>query len=408
MDINLKTKFCGVNFINPFVVSKVPPNGEIEMIKAQLDAGWGGVVLRSASLEVDAKKQTAAKMRQNAPLYRGVDYEEKRAVDLGWIEPEAPMSVEESESVIGTLKEEYPDRVVVGSMVGRSREEWLKVSRRLSQAGADLIECDFSIPVEEDDPVGPRVADDIKLMEKAARYVREGARNTPIMFKLPGMLEEKEQVVEILEAADTEGINLFYEPKGVPGINLTNFVPFPNVGAKSTLSTMGGSGIKPYTLGVLAEWGKVKRGLDVAALGGAYDWRDCVEYILMGARMIQFHGAVLQRGVRLVDDLYSGLGDYLNEKMVSSIDKLVGKSLPFFTTPDKLPRSGRVVAAIDEKLCTRCGICYQVCENLGYHAISMSAKRKMTIDKKKCMGDGLCVASCPVFNCMSLRRVSSK
>ena len=128
----------------------------------------------------------------------------------------------------------------------------------------------------------------------------------------------------------------------------------------------------------------------------------------MGARMIQFHGAVLQRGVRLVDDLYSGVGDYLNEKLISSLDKLVGKSLPFFTTPDKLPRSGRVVAAIDDKTCTRCGICYQVCESLGYHAISFSSQRKPTIDKKKCVGDGLCVASCPVFNCMSLHRVSTK
>ncbi|MBW7997085.1 MAG: 4Fe-4S dicluster domain-containing protein [Candidatus Glassbacteria bacterium] len=408
MDVNLKVKFCGVNLVNPFIVSQVPPNGELETIKSQLAAGWGGVLLRSASLNVDPKKQTAAKMRQNAPLYRGVDYEEKRAIDLGWIEPEVPMTVEEAESVIGILKEEYPDRTVIGSMVGRSRDEWLKVSRRLSQAGADIIECDFSIPAEEENPVGPRIADDIRLMEKAARYVRGGARNTPIMFKIPGMLDEKEQVVDVLKAADAEGINLFYEPKGVPGINLTNFVPFPNVGAKSTLSVMGGSGTKPYTLGVLAEWGKINKGLDVSALGGAYDWRDCVEYILMGARLIQFHGAVLQRGVRLVDDLHSGVGDYLNEKMVSSLDKLVGKSLPFFTTPDKLPRSGRVVAAIDDKVCIRCGICYQACENLGYHAISLNNQRKPSIDKKNCMGDGLCVASCPVFNCMSLRRVSSK
>ena len=89
-------------------------------------------------------------------------------------------------------------------------------------------------------------------------------------------------------------------------------MPFPNVGAKSTLSEMGGAGIKPYTLGVLAEWGKVNKGLDISVLGGAYDWRDCVEYILMGAKLIQFHGAVLQRGVRLVDDLYSGVGDYLS------------------------------------------------------------------------------------------------
>jgi dihydropyrimidine dehydrogenase (NAD+) subunit PreA len=408
MDVNLKVKFCGVNLINPFIVSQVPPNGELETVKAQLKAGWGGVLMRTASLNVDPKKQTVARLRQNAPLYRGIDYEEKRAIDLGWIEPEAPMSVEEAEANISSIKEDYPDRVVIGAMAGRSRDEWLKVSRRLSQAGADIIECDLSVSADENNLAGPSVASDLKLLEKAARYVREGARNTPVIFKIPGMLDEKAQVVSLLKSADADGINLFYEPKGVPGINLTNFVPFPNVGAKSTLSTMGGSGIKPYTLGVLAEWGKVNKGLEISALGGAYNWRDCVEYILMGAKLIQFHGAVLQRGVQLVDDLYSGVGDYLNEKMISSLDKLVGKSLPFFTTPDKLPRTTHIVAAIDDKVCIRCGLCYQVCEGLGYHAISLNSQRKPTVDKKKCMGDGLCVANCPVFNCMSLRRVSAK
>jgi dihydropyrimidine dehydrogenase (NAD+) subunit PreA len=94
--------------------------------------------------------------------------------------------------------------------------------------------------------------------------------------------------------------------------------------------------------------------------------------------------------------------------MISSLDKLVGKSLPFFTTPDKLPRTGRVVASIDHDICTRCGICHQVCNSLGYNAIALNNQRKPTIDKKKCVGDGLCVVSCPIYNCMSLHRVSSK
>ena len=120
MDVNLKVKYCGVTLINPFVVSKVPPNGELETIKTQLAAGWGGVLLRSASLNADPKKQSASKARQNAPFYRGVDYEEKRAIDLGWIEPEAPMPVEEAEEAIGALKNAYPDRAVIGS-IGRAQ-----------------------------------------------------------------------------------------------------------------------------------------------------------------------------------------------------------------------------------------------------------------------------------------------
>ncbi len=406
MEVNLGLNFCGINFPNPFVVSKVPPIGDVEIIAAQLEAGWGGVLLRNASLNITAGKQTITSLREKVPLYRGVDYEEKRMIDLGWIEPKAPISLQEAENSIRTLKEKFPANVVIAGMVGTNREEWLKVSRRLSQAGADLIECDFSISNGDSAETKTVIAHDLKLMEKATRYVREGARSTPVILKLPGTLPEREIIVETLKEAGADALNLFYEPKGVPGINLTNFVPFPNVGGKSTLSIMGGAGIKPYTLGILAEWGIANKGLGLSVLGGAYNWRDCVELILMGASILQFHGAVLQRGVRLVDELKSGISDYLSEKMISSVDKLVGKSLPYLITEENLPRSRPVVAAVDEKVCTRCGICYQICESLGYHAINFSNQRRPMIDKKNCVGDGLCVAACPVFNCMSLRRVS--
>jgi len=169
---------------------------------------------------------------------------------------------------------------------------------------------------------------------------------------------------------------------------------------------MGGAATKSYTLGMLAEWGRVESRLPICVLGGAYNWRDAVEFILMGASLIQLHGTVLQRGIGLIDELKSGINDYLDEKMISSVDKLVGKSLAFMSEPDQLPRTVRVVASIDDKLCTRCGNCFRVCAGLGYNAISLNAQRKPAIDKKKCVGDGLCVAACPVVGCMSLRRVS--
>ncbi len=221
MEINLGLNFCGVNFPNPFVVSKVPPVGDVEIIAAQLEAGWGGVVLRNASLDTAAGKQTITALRGKAPLYRGVDYEEKRIIDLGWIESQAPIPVEEAENSIRTLKERFPDNVVIAGMVGTSREEWLKVSRRLSQAGADMIECDFSISNGNSAGVKTVIAHDLKLMEKASRYVREGARSTPVILKVPGTLPEREMIVETLKEAGANALNLFYEPKGVPGINLT-------------------------------------------------------------------------------------------------------------------------------------------------------------------------------------------
>ncbi|MFC1614765.1 4Fe-4S dicluster-binding protein [Gemmatimonadota bacterium] len=358
-------------------------------------------MLQPTSLNSDSGSESGSRQGERLLYYRGVDYEEKRMVDLGWIESREPVSLEVTEKLIGELKARFADRMVIASMVGSNRDEWLKVSRRLSQAGADMIECDFSY--SEQDAV---IAEDIKLLEKAARYLRDGARNTPVAIKLPGLLKQRAEIIETLKDAGIDSLTVYYEPKGVPGINLSNFIPFPNVGQKSALSIMGGSATKPYTLGMLSEWGRVDRSLPLSVLGGAYTWRDAVEFLLMGASLIQFHGAVLQRGVGLVDELKNGVNDYLEEKMISSVDKLVGKSLPFLTEPENIRSPVRVVAGIDDKLCTRCGICYRACSELGYQAIDLNAQRKPSVDKKKCVGDGLCVAACPIVGCMSLRRLS--
>lgn len=402
MELNLSVNFGGVRFPNPFVVYQAPPLGDVEIISKQLEAGWGGVVLRRTSLSAVDEKPTLINLRRRAPIYRGVDYEEKRLVDLGWYEPPNTVSLDATERTIQVLKSRFPKNVVIASMVGSNRDEWLKVSRRLNQAGADMIECDFAWGNREIVPV----AQDVKLMEKAARYVKEGAKNTPVMIKLPGNIPSQAEVIAVLKDAGIDGLNIFYEPKGVPGINLNNFVPFPNIGNRSTFSLMGGSSVKPYTLAMLAEWGSHKGDMPLAVLGGAYDWRDSVEFVLMGASLVFYQGAVLQLGIGLIEHIKSGMSDYLEEKMISSLEKLRGKSLVFMSDPQEVDRNIPVVAAIDDKLCTRCGTCYRVCEGLGYHAISFSSQRKPSIDKKKCVGDGLCVAACPVLHCMSLKRLA--
>ncbi len=402
MDLNLSVTFGGVKFPNPFVVYHVPPTSEVEQIARQLETGWGGVVLRRTTLNAVDEKPSLANLRKRAPIYRGVEREDKHLVDLGWYEPQSAVSLDSTEKAIQTLKSRVPGAVVISSMLGTNRDEWLKVSRRLNQAGADMIECDFSWSAAD----FPAVAQDVKLLEKAARYVREGAKTTPVVVKMPGMVTNHAEMVAVLKDAGIDGITIFYEPQGIPGINLNNFVPFPNVGNHSTFSRMGGAAVKPYTLAMLADWGRHRGDMPIAVLGGAYDWRDSVEFILMGASLVCYQGAVLQQGIGLIEHIKSGLSDYLEEKMISTLEKLRGKSLPFMADPAELDRNVPVVAAVDEKLCTRCGVCYRVCEGLGYHAINFSSQRKPSVDKKKCVGDGLCVAVCPVLHCMSLKRLA--
>ncbi|MEA2064064.1 MAG: hypothetical protein U9P14_10230, partial [Gemmatimonadota bacterium] len=236
----------------------------MEIISSYLAAGWGAVVLRPSYLNGKQKQGSGSERSVRYPLYRGTDYEEKRMADLGWIESRDQVPIEETERIIGTLKERFSRSMVIGSMIGSSRDEWLKISRRLSQAGADMIECDMTSCISG----GVVDAGELKQMEKVAGYLRDGARNTPVVVKLPGLLSGRREVAATLKQAGADALNIYYEPRGIPGINLANFVPFPNVGQKSALCMMGGAAVKPYTLAMLAQWGKVEPGLPLSVLGG--------------------------------------------------------------------------------------------------------------------------------------------
>jgi ferredoxin len=53
-------------------------------------------------------------------------------------------------------------------------------------------------------------------------------------------------------------------------------------------------------------------------------------------------------------------------------------------------RRSRPVAAVDDALCTRCGICASICPN---EAIVI--EQAVRIDEERCLGCGACVQQCP-------------
>ena len=44
---NLRTNFCGFDFINPFILAASPSTDSREMIARSFDLGWAGAVLKT-------------------------------------------------------------------------------------------------------------------------------------------------------------------------------------------------------------------------------------------------------------------------------------------------------------------------------------------------------------------------
>ncbi len=133
---NLSVEFCGVRFPNPFVLAAAPPTDSAEMIARGFDAGWGGAVVKTLGLE-------HVPVHLVSPMMAGLRYEDKNLIGLENIDLISDRKINEVLPEIEDLKRRYPDQVLIVSIMAGPEEDWKEITRRVQDAGADMIECSF-------------------------------------------------------------------------------------------------------------------------------------------------------------------------------------------------------------------------------------------------------------------------
>jgi dihydropyrimidine dehydrogenase (NAD+) subunit PreA len=388
-DRDLSVDFCGVHFVNPFLLSAAPPTDDLDMVRSAFEAGWAGAVLKTTSVETEQVSLVY-------PMMSATHYESSRIMGLGNIDLISEHHIDVVEKRAAALKSEYPDRVVSVSIMGSKKEEWQTLVKRLEAAGVDIIECSFSCPQGSmgEEP-GAMLAQSLEGTERVAGWVKEAAKRCPVVIKITPQVTN---IVKVAEAVKRGGADAICAANTIPslmGIDVNTFVPYPNVQGKSTYSGMSGPAIKPLTLRTLAEISKNVK-IPITATGGPVTWRDAVEMMLVGATTVQFCTAVMHYGYDIIDDLCDGLAFYLEEKGLNRPSDLVGKSLGHIVGHHELSRAKKVVSSIIEDRCVKCDLCYIACRDGGHQAIKLAKKGRLPeTDRDKCPGCRLCLTVCP-------------
>jgi dihydropyrimidine dehydrogenase (NAD+) subunit PreA len=138
-------------------------------------------------------------------------------------------------------------------------------------------------------------------------------------------------------------------------------------------------------------------GLPLSGIGGIETWIDALEYILLGASIVQVTTGIMHYGYRIVEDMIEGLSDFMAERGVSRLQDLVGKALPNLHETESFDLQRQGITQYDLDQCIGCGQCYIVCQDAAGQAIEWDAEnRRPNLIEDKCLSCMLCKFACPV------------
>ena len=394
---NLNIDFCGVPFINPFILAAAPSTDDREMIARGFDAGWAGAVLKTTTLETEEVSIAYPIMSSINPG--------PNMVGLHNIDLVSERYIHEIAEDILWLKQRFPQHLVIASLMGHTRADWLELVGIAEQAGADLIEASISCPqgatLEGEEAQGFMVSQDPRLTEKVTRWASEAVQKIPVYVKISPGVTDITSIARAVEQGGARAVCAIDSLEGVGGVDLKIFSPLPSVQGYSSRGGFTGKAIKPIALRCVADIAESVK-IPISGVGGIYNWRDALEFMLLGATTVQICTAVMQRGYGIIHDLTNGLSNWLDQAGYDQAQQIIGLSLPRLTEHDHLPHGIKVISYINDNLCIGCGLCYVACADGGHVAIEFGLDRKVEVDSQRCVGCGLCAQVCPVPDCISI------
>ncbi len=387
-DPSLETAVGPLALKNPFILSSGPPTAFAEQIRRAFRLGWAGAVIKTIVPDTMGIRDVSPRLAA---------WKDERSGLLGFENIELLSRKDEAywTREIAAIKEEFPDRVLIASIMGSpDRAEWQDLTCSVQDAGADAIELNVSCPHGMPERgVGAAIGQHADLVGEVTRAVRQVAA-VPLIVKLTPNVAD---IVPVAQAAVDAGADILSAINTVQclmGIDLETLEPRPSVAGFSTYGGYSGPAVKPIGLRIVSQIAR-EVPVPVMGIGGVSHWQDAAEYIAVGASAVQVCTAVMWEGAGIVREMTAGLSEYLARKSFPGVGDLRGRALSRIGTHASLSRLERRFATAEfPERCTACGRCVTACRDGGYHAISM-ADRRAVIDADRCDGCGLCSSVCP-------------
>jgi len=396
---DLSISFCGIPCENPFFLASSAVCTNYDMVARAFEMGWGGVFYKTIckqDIREVSPRFDAVKVGTSFAGFRNMEQLSENPYDMDF-------------DILRRLKQNYPKKVVVASIMGQFEEEWMELAKMAEDAGCDAVELNFSCPQMRLAGMGSDVGQDTELVTFYTAYVKRSVK-IPVIPKMTPNITHMSHPAMAAYFAGADAISAINTIKSV------TMSPLSEVSGKQTLSGYSGRAVKPIALRFILEMaqdqvlnGSHGKKVEFSGIGGIETWRDALEFLQLGCRNVQVCTAVMQYGYRIIDDLILGMQTYMAERNVEHLEELVGEQLPNFVLPADLDRETMVYPKIEHERCIGCGRCYVSCRDGGHQAITFDAEtRQSRIVGTKCVGCHLCRLVCPTGAIGMTKRINKR
>jgi dihydropyrimidine dehydrogenase (NAD+) subunit PreA len=266
------------------------------------------------------------------------------------------------------------------------------------------------------------------------------AATVPVVVKLTPNVGDVTAVGRAAVRGGADALSLINTVNSVMGVDLDTFAPKPAVRGQGSHGGYCGPAVKPIALHMVSALAADPAvNVPISGIGGIQAWQDAVEFMLLGSTSVQVCTAVMHYGFRIVEQLTSGLENWMREKGFERVTDFVGRSVPRIKPWGDLDLNYKVVAEIDQGKCIHCGLCYVACEDGAHQSIRWEkvpateyaasnghaahvrhsggvpvlpgagggTVNKFTIKQNVCVGCNLCSLVCPVSGCIAMKEIDT-
>ena len=402
---DLRSTFAGISSPNPFWLASAPPTDKATNVHRAFEAGWGGVVWKTLG------EDGPPIVNVNGPRYGALLTPDRKLLGFNNIELITDRPLQLNLDEIRAVKRTWPDRaMVVSLMVPCTKSAWKAILPMVEDTGCDGVELNFGCPHGMSERgMGAAVGQVPEYIEMVTAWCKQYSK-LPVIVKLTPNITDIRMPAAAAKRGGADAVSLINTINSIIGVDPDTLTMSPVTGGYGSHGGYCGPAVKPIALNMVAEIGRSAEtaGIPVSGIGGVGTWRDALDYIALGAGNVQVCTAAMVYGFKIVQEMESGLANWMDDKGFKTLDDFRGRALPTVTDWQHLNLRAVSKAVIDQDKCISCGRCHIACEDTSHQAITATknGKRHFEVKDADCVGCNLCVLVCPVPECISLRTLA--